>query len=93
MRILTFADFAGKLGKTYEILAGGGSLPVTLAEAQDLPGSARQGGAFRLVFLGPFEPVLPQGIYAVRRGTETHQIFIVPIGRTQAGTQYEAIFG
>ena len=92
MRILTFDDFAGRLGKTYEMLVGGGRLPVVLEEAQPLPGSPRQGGGFRLVFRGPFQPVIAQGIYPFQRASETHEIFIVPIAQTQAGVQYEAIF-
>ena len=92
MRILTFDDFAGRLGKAYEIIVGGHRLPVMLDEAQALPGSARQGGGFRLVFLGPPQPVLPQGIYPIQRGAEADEIFIVPIGQTQAGIKYEAIF-
>jgi hypothetical protein len=92
MRMLTFDDFAGRLGKAYEILAGGQRVAVVLDEAQTLPGGARQGGGFRLVFRGPHQPVLPQGIYPIQRGSETHEIFVVPIGQTQAGIKYEAIF-
>jgi hypothetical protein len=89
---LTFDDFAGRLGKAYDILVGGGRLPVVLDEAQPLPGSQRQGGGFRLIFRGPHQPVIPQGIYPVQHGSETHQIFMVPIAQSPAGTQYEAIF-
>ena len=92
MRLLTFDDFAGRLGKAYDILVQGQRLPVVLDEAQQLPGGARQGGAFRLVFRGPFQPVLPQGIYPIQTGSETHDMFIVAIGQTPAGIQYEAIF-
>jgi uncharacterized protein DUF6916 len=92
MRILTFDDFAGRIGKAYDMLVGGGKLPVVLDEAQPLPGSPRQGGGFRLVFRGPFQPVIPQGIYPFQRGSETHEIFVVPIAQAQTGTQYEAIF-
>jgi hypothetical protein len=92
MRILTYDDFAGQLGKAYEILVGGGRLPVVLDEAQQLPGSARQGGGFRLVFRGPIQPAILQGVYPIQRGSETHQLFIVPIAQVQTGIQYEAIF-
>ncbi len=92
MRVLTFDDFAGRLGKAYDILVGGGRLPVVLAEAQQLPGSPRQGGGFRLVFQGPHQPLIPQGVYPIQRGSETHQIFMVPIAQLQSGVQYEAIF-
>jgi hypothetical protein len=89
---LTFDDFAGQLGKAYDILVGGGRLPVVLDEAQPLPGSQRQGGGFRLVFRGPIQPIIPQGVYPVQRGSVTHEIFMVPIAQAQTGIKYEAIF-
>jgi hypothetical protein len=92
MRMATFDDFAGQLGKAYDILVGGGRLPVVLDEAQPLPGSARSGGGFRLVFRGPLQPIIPQGIYPVQRGSVTHEIFMVPIAQVQTGIHYEAIF-
>jgi hypothetical protein len=92
MRLLTFADFAGRLGEAYDILVGGGRLPVVLDEAQPLPGSPREGGGFRLVFRGPLQPIVAQGTYPIQRGSETHEIFIVPIAQVPAGTRYEAIF-
>jgi hypothetical protein len=90
--MLTFDDFAGHLGKAYDILVGGGRLRVVLDEAQPLPGSPRTGGGFRLVFRGPLQPIIPQGIYPVQRGSETHEIFMVPIAQAPTGIHYEAIF-
>ena len=92
MRNLTIEDFSSQLGKCYEVLVNGGSLPFRLDEAQPLPGSQRQGGGFRLLFRGPFEPQIPQGIYVFRNRGNADQIFIVPIARDPRGTQYEAIF-
>jgi hypothetical protein len=92
MRNLSIDDFSTQTGKSYEVIVGGGTLPVRLDEAQPLPGSARQGGGFRLLFRGPFEPQIPQGIYVFRNRGNDDQIFIVPIARDQRGTQYEAIF-
>ena len=91
-RILRFEDFSSELGKGYEVLVGGGSLQFRLDEAQPLPGSPRDGGGFRLLFRGPFEPQIPQGMYVFRNRASADQIFIVPIARDQRGTQYEAIF-
>jgi len=49
--------------------------------------------AFALYFLGPYEPVLSQRMYDFR---STHldlaNLFIVPVGRDEEGTEYEAIF-
>jgi hypothetical protein len=92
MRILTFEDFSSQLTQGYDVLVGGGSLVLRLDEAQPLPGSPRPGGGFRLLFRGPFEPQLPQGLYVFRHRGNADQIFIVPVARDQRGTQYEAIF-
>ena len=93
MRNLTLDDFAPHRGKAHEILVNGGRLPAILEEVQGLPGGVRQGGAFRLVFRGPHQPVLPQGMYNIQRGSETYEmVFMVPIAQVQQGIQYEAIF-
>jgi hypothetical protein len=48
---------------------------------------------FRLAFLGPAEPVLPQHTYRLEHDAlGTLDIFLVPIARNAAGTTYEAIF-
>jgi hypothetical protein len=92
MRNLTYEDFSSKSGASFEVLVNGGALPVTLAEAQALPDSGREGGSFRLMFHGPKDPILPQATYSFRSGDEAFDIFVVPIGQGPSGTQYEAIF-
>lgn len=92
MRDLTIDDFAHRIGKAFAVEAGGGSLPLTLAQAQELPLSGRPGGSFRLEFGGPAQPILPQAIYPFRIDGEQHDIFIVPIGPKADGMRYEAIF-
>jgi hypothetical protein len=49
---------------------------------------------FSLFFLGPPDRVMPQKIYELRHSAfpEALAIFLVPIGRTKAGVQYEAVF-
>ena len=48
---------------------------------------------FALYFLGPREPMLPQQMYNFRgAGVELLNLFIVPIGRDEEGTEYEAVF-
>ena len=91
-RELTLADFADSVGKTFEVEAGDGRVTLTLDRVAELPSGIRSGGSFRLEFLGPAEPVLPQSIYAFEDGAERFEIFIVPIASEQAGTRYEAIF-
>jgi hypothetical protein len=95
MRILRFDDFAGKAGAVYDVLVEGGVVPLTLQTAELLPGGPREGGAFRLVFVGAADQALPQGTFPIRSGGETgeaDEIFIVPIAEDATGRQYEAIF-
>ena len=49
---------------------------------------------FSLYFLGPADRVLEQRIYDLRHNAfgEPLGIFLVPIGRTTEGFQYEAVF-
>lgn len=50
--------------------------------------------AFSLLFRGPRDPVLPQSMYTFEHETigVIESLFIVPIGRDDQGTSYEAIF-
>ena len=91
-RNMTLTDFSGRTGKTFDVHVAGQCLPLTLAAAQELPGSGRTGGSFRLEFLGPHDPMLAQGIFPFVIGDERFEIFIVPIGQDARGTRYEAIF-
>lgn len=92
MAELTVDDFSGGVGERWEMASGAESWPVELIDASPLPPSDRPGGAFRLEFRGPFEPILAQGIYTFRRDGAAHEIFVCPIGREEAGTRYEAVF-
>ncbi|HEY7805751.1 MAG TPA: hypothetical protein VIC34_01000 [Croceibacterium sp.] len=92
MRQLAWHDFDGAQGNVYWVNSDAGRLEFTLETAAELPSSGREGGAFRLEFRGPFDPILPQAIYDFRRGAESADIFIVPVGRNETGTLYEAIF-
>jgi hypothetical protein len=92
MANLTFDDFDGRIGTIYVVTAEDASFPLRLEEAQPLPDSGREGGAFRLVFRGPSDPILPQAIYPFRQDADTREIFVVPIAQGPDGTAYEAIF-
>jgi len=89
---LSLADFEGCVGETYEIVFSDATLPVVLEKAEGLPRSMREAGAFRLEWRGPVDPVILQAIYRFRRGDQEFDMFIVPVGRDQRGTLYEAIF-
>ena len=91
-RIYSYDEFSGRVGRNYEIHAAGHRLPVKLDAVQELPGKVRQGGSFRLEFLGPHDPALGQGVYPFHFGDEGYEIFIVPIAREPRGIRYEALF-
>jgi hypothetical protein len=92
MRALTWDDFAEAEGTVYEVSVGGEQFELALERAQQL-GAGPTGRSFRLEFVGPVDPVLPQAIYPFRTGDDAFEIFIVPIDRKPSGTRYEAIFG
>ena len=92
MREFTIDEFRAREGEPFALELGGRSLPFSLAKVRTLPDSGRAGGAFVLDWKGPYEPVLPQDIYTFRHGEEAYEMFIVPVGRTREGTQYEAVF-
>ena len=90
MTMLRLSDFLP--GTVYTVAADARNLPLALDKAQALSDSGREGGAFRLEFLGPGEPVLPQATYGFRNGQTEHDIFIVPIAREGDAIRYEAVF-
>lgn len=90
MRDHVASDFTK--GDTYEVDQPGGAVSLTVDAVKEMPRSVRQGAAFSVELQGPMEPVLPQAIYALRRGEVTHEIFIVPVERNPRGVRYEAIF-
>lgn len=92
MRALTLDEFKGREGRSFELVLDDRTIPLTLSAVRPLPDTGREGGAFVLDWVGPYEPVLPQDIYAFRDGDEEFEIFIVPVGRDRAGAQYEAVF-
>ncbi|NIJ21940.1 hypothetical protein FHS95_003651 [Sphingomonas naasensis] len=90
MTALSLSDFTA--GAVYDVAAGDAVFPLTLDRVQALADSGREGGAFRLEFVGPDAPVLPQAIYRFAGAGDAHEIFIVPIARDAGGVRYEAVF-
>ena len=70
------------------------SLELVLVEANALAhGDGRPRTPFSLVFTGPFEPVMPQRICRLEhQAVGSLELFLVPIGRNERTTRYEAIF-
>jgi len=89
---LRLEEFAGHEGRLYELPVDGGEATLRLEQVQELSSSGREGGSFRLTFIGPSEPRLPQAIYRFDGPDGSDDIFIVPIAMTPEGIRYEAIF-
>jgi hypothetical protein len=97
---MSFDDFAGRVGETFDVSADGG--PAVRTELVEATESTEAGGAgpegqprlqFSLVFLGPAEPLLPQSTYAIDHDQLGRLLmFLVPIGRDDQGTRYQAVF-
>ncbi len=93
MRNLVWDDFRDAVGTLYRVDTTDLSVTLSLDIAQPLAETHRDGGAFRLEFLGPISPALPQAIYKfTAEGVEPFEIFIVPVGTESHGVRYEAIF-
>ena len=84
--------FRGAVGETFHVDSEGEKVGLVLDDVRDLPQGIREQGSFRLVFTGPPEPLVPQGLYRFERGEDSYDIFIVPIARDEKGSTYEAVF-
>lgn len=68
------------------------SVELELVSATDVGSSSRQ-KQFSLIFLGPYDAPISQGIYRVdHERLGALDLFLVPIGRDEKGVRYEAIF-
>lgn len=99
----TYTTFAHRKGEKFLVHVGEKtSLTAELEQATDLPlpGSRDEtangedrGECFSLVFRLPPAPMLPQATYLFEHDEfGTFPLFIVPIGGSAEGLQYEAIF-
>src|SRR5579859_5097227 len=109
LETLTAEDFRGHHGTRFKLTGrspeGGPEVCVEaeLADVSEIPsgspGVSRM--PFSVVFHGPLEPVLPQGIHRMEHEHfGTLELFIVPIGpsevapgETPTAMRYEAVFG
>lgn len=90
---LTSQAFDPHLGEVFDLAIGEHSLPLRLAEIERLGASGRDGGSFSLLFLGPQQPVLRQAVYPLQRdGLGRIEMFIVPLGFSDHGMRYQAVF-
>jgi Domain of unknown function (DUF6916) len=110
LQTLTAGDFRPHQGTRFRLTGGSrpgsfaASIEAELVEVTDHAGSAP--GTFRtpfsVLFYGPLEPVMPQGIYRVEhKQLGTMELFIVPLGpdeprapgQAPTAMRYEAVFG
>jgi hypothetical protein len=98
---LTADSFAPAVGDRFILDDGAGiRLELELLESRlhrpDAPAVDESGmrAPFSILFRGPADPVLPQRIYRLEHGAlGPIDIFMVPVGRDDAGATYEAVFG
>lgn len=68
------------------------SIPLTLVSATEVSRSAHQ-RQFSILFLGPGDRFMQQGTYRLAHPEiGTADLFLVPVGVTPEGFQYEAFF-
>ena len=87
-------QFAACLNQDFEIAMRAEPLVLQLSEARRLgsrPESVRE--PFSLVFRGPAQLLLPQGIYKMSNAQLGEmEIFLVQIAADQTGSSFEAVF-
>jgi hypothetical protein len=100
-RWITFDQFSGRVGEEFVVrLDSGIAVSTELVEATESsllggPGpEGQQRHQFSLVFRGPPEPSLGQGIHRVEHGELGELgLFLVPIGPgPEGGLQYQSLF-
>ncbi len=92
---LTLETFRPVVGDTFTVGSeGGATVDLVLVEAEEKEGGPDAPRApFSLLFHGPAEPLIPQGTYPfVHDSLGSLEIFIVPLGRDEQGSVYEAFF-
>jgi hypothetical protein len=89
------AQFAACLNQDFQIVFPDGTLVLQLSEARPLHASHRIAGRepFSLVFRGPAQLRLPQGIYKMsHEQLGEMEIFLVQIAADQKSSAFEAVF-
>mgnify|MGYP006981763463 CR=1 FL=1 len=89
----TADHFAELQDQKFIITSQAAPVILKLVEVTKLGASARQGGAFSLLWQGPNTPVLGQEIHRLSHPkTGNHDLFLVPVAQKEDGIQYEAVF-
>lgn len=89
---LTRETFAEHLNTTCRIHDESFALDAELIEANEIQSSPTQ-EQFSIIFRGPAEPPLTQGIHKIEHDQiGTLELFLVPVGEDDEGLYYEAYF-
>lgn len=90
---LKLEDFEAHLNTKFRFMWGeSNSIDLEMEEANDLGSTPRQ-KQFSIIFRGPLQPLLAQGIHRLEHEKMgTIDLFLVPIGRDEGGVRYEAVF-
>ena len=94
-RVLVIEDFADKVGEVFAVSLQDADIALNLIESSPLPN--RRGPdsrlPFSLLFRGSDPRMLQQQLYRVTHGSLGEMaIFLVPVGKDDAGIQYQATF-
>ena len=98
-KLETFAPLVGSKFRVYTEAAG--FIELELVEATEFrghgskpaPGTGLMQESFSVIFGGPDNRLLPQGMYAFEHeGLGRFELFIVPVGRKPGVFQYQAVF-
>ena len=90
---VTLADFEKHLDKDFKVTSEDVDMSLKLVEAKGTAHGEREGGAFTLLFSGPAEPMLEQGLIPLEHPDHGKMdIFLVCVGPGKGELDYEAIF-
>jgi hypothetical protein len=92
---LTFEVFSGLINTSFRVRTTNKTVELRLAEVTRSGGPADSAAneSFSLLFHGPGDQLLPQQILTLENAQMGRfDLFIVPVGKTANGFEYQAIF-
>ena len=96
MQAFSYEFFAPHVREVFSMTVGESSVDMTLMEARRRPPRVVAGlraEPFTLYFKSQSQVVLPQKMYPFKvKGSQSLNIFIVPVARDKDGIVYEAVF-
>ena len=92
---LTADYFKPLINETFTIQDNENSVQMELVEIteKNLSGGDAPGHTFSILFRGPKDKMIPQGIYHLEHDeVDNLDLFLVPVGPDKTGLCYEAVF-